>query len=263
MGVNFCPNMNQALAFLLSRNFNFDEASTLFENYKNLLENNAIDPFKVQNCNKIFHYLVSPILIYPGTFDRKNNSQILIFNAKLYSSYPRLLLILQYIIEKISLSKEFLFTDGTISLIINLSDVQGKNIVTESIRMISELLQHYFPIRLVKIFVINAPWYAQWAPSVIIPTMCKRGILSTEIIVCQNITDYIDQYEIPKDLGGKLNYKHKEWIQDELKNFGNEDSLNSINKMDPDNQSVIESVFNHTDDVSIKTIDIVNSDDIV
>ncbi|KAJ3219061.1 hypothetical protein HK099_004828 [Clydaea vesicula] len=93
--------------------------------------------------------------------------------------------------------------------------------------------------------------------------MCKRGILSTEIIVCQNITDYIDQYEIPKDLGGKLNYKHKEWIQDELKNFGNEDSLNSINKMDPDNQSVIESVFNHTDDVSIKTIDIVNSDDIV
>ncbi|KAI9101182.1 hypothetical protein DFS34DRAFT_459936 [Phlyctochytrium arcticum] len=104
-----------------------------------------------------------------------------------------------------------------ITLISNLDGLDRRNQAVELHRWLMELLEFVLPVHLQRVLICNAPWWAQVFPYAWRPGACPSGQLKADIQICKNLTDFMDISQIPRDLGGELVYKHKEWIADQVR----------------------------------------------
>ncbi|KAJ3073108.1 Tyrosine-protein phosphatase non-receptor type 9, partial [Quaeritorhiza haematococci] len=223
--VQFMSEMNLtwriALKFLLARDFDLAAAKDLIQRYKNVLTRHNIPPFTPHTTASLIHALKTPILYIPGTKDR-TGATIMVFNVALMdwtteSGKRRMIRVLDYMCAKAMPSVPLL--KAGLTLITNLTSLSKQQSIVEIHRTILELFQYSLPYRLNAMLVYNAPWWATRFPFMVKPAMSASGPLTTEVYVCSgcDLSPFVDAGSLPKELGGVLVYKHKEWIGDQLR----------------------------------------------
>lgn len=81
----------------------------------------------------------------------------------------------------------------------------------------TDIFSNSLPLTLNAVLVFHVPWYTWLVPSMVVPVATPRGErIDTEIHVTNNLLDYVEAHALPKDLGGSLTFKHKEWLADRL-----------------------------------------------
>ncbi|KAJ3019117.1 hypothetical protein HKX48_002360 [Thoreauomyces humboldtii] len=80
-----------------------------------------------------------------------------------------------------------------------------------------QMLEFFMPVHLERVLVINAPWWARATPFMWKPGVCENGPFSAEISICEDMNLFVDLTQLPRELGGQVHFKHKEWIADQLR----------------------------------------------
>ncbi|KAI8801192.1 hypothetical protein BJ742DRAFT_37088 [Cladochytrium replicatum] len=162
----------------------------------------------------------APLFYVPGSWD-KHQATLIVFNARLagpidnVENVRRVFRTLHFMCDRACAS---LATHRYgITFVSNLEYVTDRYTIIEIHRLILDWLQHQLPIRLTSVLCCNAPWWAQRFPFSVRPGVSANGSMLPEIKMCSNLFAYIEPDQLPKQLGGHLTYKHKEWIADQYR----------------------------------------------
>ncbi|TPX66026.1 hypothetical protein SpCBS45565_g04740 [Spizellomyces sp. 'palustris'] len=216
-----------ALKFLSAEEFKVAAAATRWKKCKDFLKSEGISDIPEPTAS-LMHYLTVPLFYLPSTCDRRG-ATLLIFNARYWvadeAGTRRMLKLLHYMCDKAA-SAERTRRCG-ITLISNLDGLDRRYQAVEVHRWIMEKLEYYLPVTLQQVLICKAPWWARVLPYAWRPGVCDCGPLSAQMHVCSDLLLYIEPSQLPRELGGELVYKHKEWITDQLRveQCGNEDVL--------------------------------------
>ncbi|KAI8820546.1 uncharacterized protein EV422DRAFT_578840 [Fimicolochytrium jonesii] len=205
-----------AIRFLSCVGYEVDAAVGRYQRYQALAKQNSLKPVPDPTA-LLVHYLNVPLFSLPGTSD-KNGSTLIIFNARYWvadaAGTRRMLKLLQYICHKASASAQT--RQNGITLISNLDKLDGRSQVVEVHRWLMQMLEYYMPVHLNRVLVWQAPYWNQMFPYAWQPGACPDGPLSAEMVTCKDLTTYVDASQLPKELGGDLSFKYKEWVADQL-----------------------------------------------
>ncbi|TPX59944.1 hypothetical protein PhCBS80983_g02122 [Powellomyces hirtus] len=231
-----------AVKYLSCVDFDLDAAVARYQKCEAFLKLQGLQP-KPEPTAVLIHYLHVPLFYLPSTVD-KTGATLLVFNARYWVSdvagTRRMLKLLTYICDKAA-SCESTRRNGVL-LISNLQGLDKRYQAVEVHRWIMQMLEYYMPVRLRRVLVVNAPWWAQVLPSLWKPGACESGLLATEIAICNDLLQYVDSSELPRELGGTVHFKHKEWIADQMRmeEFESADMLVEVDLADPEPEPTVD-----------------------
>ncbi|KAJ3168357.1 Tyrosine-protein phosphatase non-receptor type 9 [Geranomyces variabilis] len=216
-----------AVKYLACVDYDLAAALSRYKQCEAFLKDHGLRP-RPDSTAALIHYLNVALFYIPGTCD-KAGASIFVFNARYYVSdvagQRRMIKLLTYICDKAA-NDEATRRNGVV-LISNLQGLDRKYGVLELHRLILQLLEYCLPIRVVRMLVVNAPWWTQKLSAMWKPGVCENGTLSTEMSICNDLSEHIDPSQIPRELGGSLSYKWREFVADQLETeaAGHEEQL--------------------------------------
>ncbi|KAJ3162325.1 Tyrosine-protein phosphatase non-receptor type 9 [Geranomyces michiganensis] len=216
-----------AVKYLACVDFDLTVALRRYKQCEAFLKVHGLRP-RPDSTAELIHYLNVALFYIPGTCD-KSGASLLVFNARYYvpdaAGIRRLIKLLSYICDKAA-NDETTRRNGIV-LISNLQGVDRRYGIGEVHRLILQMLEYCLPICCLRMLVVNAPWWAQTFSATWKPGVCEYGTLSTDMSICNNLSEQVDPLQLPRELGGSLSYKWREFVADQLASeaVGHEDRM--------------------------------------
>ncbi|KAJ3171071.1 Tyrosine-protein phosphatase non-receptor type 9 [Geranomyces variabilis] len=228
-----------AVKYLACVDYDLAAALSRYKQCEAFLKVHGLRP-RPDSSAALIHYLNVALFYIPGTCD-KSGASLLVFNARYYvpdaAGSRRMIKLLTYICDKAA-NDEATRRNGVV-LISNLQGLDRRYSVLELHRLILQLLEYCLPIRVVRMLVVSAPWWTQKLSAMWKPGVCENGTLTTEMSICNDLSEYIEPSQIPRELGGRLSYKWREFVADQLATeaAGHEEQLVDVDLFETEQSS--------------------------
>ncbi|KAJ3329696.1 Tyrosine-protein phosphatase non-receptor type 9 [Blyttiomyces sp. JEL0837] len=229
---------DEALKFLYARDFNVANAMQLYREHMTAREDIAsVFPDPPLGPGPPKQILSDPLFVLPyGSYDR-DGCGILIVNLRFWNpgmvrefsdragfggggggrvagedvnvELAGLHWALEYVIEQAVVDPRI--RERGLTLISDVKET-GQNInVAEIHFIITEFLLFMLPVKLSKLLIVNNPWWNYFSA---VPLTQSIGV-PVSILNLDALKNYVEPRYLPRDLGGSMVYKHKEWFADQ------------------------------------------------
>jgi hypothetical protein len=203
-----------ALKFLLGRKFNAERAEECFKNYQNVVLEHHFEDLTVAD---VLEEMRTNKLYIPGTRDRCGAALFIINAAKHVPgqfSLEDTLKLAFYMGEVLTANPKT--SEIGVTIISNMEGMEWSNFDNNFQRSVINLFQNNIPARVKTIILYKSPWWVTMMVKMLSPFL--KAKMRDRIHICgeNELMQYVEQDQLPMDLGGSFDYNNEAFLQREM-----------------------------------------------
>lgn len=203
-----------ALKFNLGRKFVTSRVEECYQNYQRTIQQHH---FETVTVSDVLDELRTQKMYIPGSRDREGAALFVINAGKHVPGRfpPASTLKLAFYCGEVLIADPKTSQIG-ITIISNMEGMQWSNFDLQFQRSIIDFFQANIPARVKNILLYRCPWWVTMMVRMVSPFLKQKMRERIHIVEAGGLTAFVDEGNLPAELGGSLQYDHEAFIKKEM-----------------------------------------------